>query len=181
MIGLRFTLAALFFTSLLGGCSDTADQDLRQWMSQERTKAQPRVKPLSKPKQFKPENYRSVSELAPFSELKLTQALKREAGKASANSALIAPELTRRKGPMEAFPLDTMAMVGSLVKEGKPIALVTVGKLLYQVRSGDYLGQNYGKVMKIAETTVTIREIVQDAAGEWIEREASLNLQERSK
>jgi type IV pilus assembly protein PilP len=74
-----------------------------------------------------------------------------------------------------------MAMVGSFVKAGKPVALVTVGKLLYQVRPGDYLGQNYGKVMKIAETKVTLREIVQDAAGEWVEREASLNLQERSK
>lgn len=166
---------------LVGGCSDGADQELRQWMSQERARAQPRVKPLSEPKQFKPENYRRASELDPFTELKLTQALKREAGKASANSALIAPELTRRKGPMEAFPLDTMAMLGSLVKQGKPVALVSVGKLLYQVRPGDYLGQNYGKVMTIAETKVTIREIVQDAAGEWIEREASLNLQERSK
>lgn len=166
---------------LLGACSDSPDQDLQQWMSQQRAKAQPKVKPLSEPKQFKPENYRRGSQLDPFAELKLTQALKREAGKASANSDLIAPELSRRKGPMEAFPLDAMVMVGSLVKEGKPIALVTVNKLLYQVRPGDYLGQNYGKVMKIAETKVTIREVVQDAAGEWIEREAGLNLQERAK
>jgi type IV pilus assembly protein PilP len=59
--------------------------------------------------------------------------------------------------------------------------LVTVGKLLYQVRTGDHLGQNYGLVTKISETEVTLREIAQDAVGEWIERTASLQLQERSK
>jgi type IV pilus assembly protein PilP len=61
------------------------------------------------------------------------------------------------------------------------VALVTVGKLLYQVRVGDHLGQNFGRVTKISETEVSLREVVQDAAGEWIERTASLQLQERSK
>jgi type IV pilus assembly protein PilP len=50
--------------------------------------------------------------------------------------------------------------------------------LLYQVRVGSYLGQNYGKVVKLTETELTMREIVQDAAGEWIERQAKLQLQE---
>ena len=72
-------------------------------------------------------------------------------------------------------------LVGGLVRDGKPVALVNVGKLLYQVRTGDHLGQNYGRVLKISETEITLREIVQDAAGEWIERPASLQLQERSK
>ena len=87
----------------------------------------------------------------------------------------------RRKEPLEAFPLDAMSMVGSVVKDGKPIALVRVDNLLYQVRAGSYLGQSYGKVTKITETELSLREIVQDAAGEWIERPAALQLQERSK
>jgi type IV pilus assembly protein PilP len=64
---------------------------------------------------------------------------------------------------------------------GQPVALVKVENLLYQVRPGNYLGQNYGRVNKIAETEVTLREIVQDASGEWVERTATLQLQERSK
>jgi type IV pilus assembly protein PilP len=52
--------------------------------------------------------------------------------------------------------------------------------LLYQVKVGNYLGQNFGKVTKVTETEVSLREIVQDAAGEWIERQASLQLQEGS-
>jgi type IV pilus assembly protein PilP len=82
---------------------------------------------------------------------------------------------------MEAFPLDTMNLVGSIVKAGQPVALVKIDNLLYQVKLGNYLGQNYGKVTKISETEVTLREIVQDAVGEWIERVATLALQERSK
>ena len=82
---------------------------------------------------------------------------------------------------MESFPLDSMFLVGSIIKAGQHVALVKVDNLLYQVKLGNYLGQNFGRVMKIDETEVTLREIVQDAVGEWIERVATLQLQERSK
>jgi type IV pilus assembly protein PilP len=107
--------------------------------------------------------------------------LKRDSAQIASNGALVAPELARRKEPLEAFPLDTMSLVGSIVKVGQPVALVKVDNLLYQVKPGNYLGQNYGKVTKISETEVTLREIVQDAVGEWIERVVSLQLQEKSK
>ena len=72
-------------------------------------------------------------------------------------------------------------MVGSLIKAGQPVALVRVDRLLYQVRVGNYLGLNYGRITKVSETDLSLREIVQDAAGEWIERTATLQLQEGSK
>jgi type IV pilus assembly protein PilP len=56
-----------------------------------------------------------------------------------------------------------------------------VDNLLYQVKVGDYLGQNYGRITRIGETEVTLREIVQDAAGEWTERAAALQLQDRTR
>ena len=117
----------------------------------------------------------------PFDPQKLTRALKKDSTQVSANAALIAPELNRRKEPLEAYPLDTMAMVGSLHRTGQPVALVRVDNLLYQVKPGNYLGQNYGRVMKVTETEVVLREIVQDATGDWIERTATLQLQEKSK
>jgi len=69
-------------------------------------------------------------------------------------------------------------MVGSLNKQGKPTALLKVDKLLYQVQAGNYLGQNFGRVTRITETEVVLREIVQDSAGEWTERPAALQLVE---
>lgn len=174
-------LAALFVVSVLTACNAAPEDELQQWMAQQRSAAHPKITPISEPKVFKPERYAMVSEVEPFSNLKLTQALKKDSAQSASNGTLIAPELARRKEPLEEFPVDAMAMVGSMVKAGKPVALVSVGKLLYQVRTGEHLGLNYGLVTKISETEISLREIVQDAAGEWIERTASLQLQERPK
>lgn len=174
-------LAGLFPLALLGGCSSASDDELQQWMVQQRNQTFPKVTPISEPKQFKPESYDQVTEFEPFSNKKLMMALKKDGAQAALSGALLAPELARRKEPLEEFPLDAIAMVGSLQRGGQPVALVTVGKLLYQVRPGEHLGQNYGRVTKITETELSLREIVQDAAGEWVERMTSLQLQERLK
>lgn len=177
---LRFVIATFLIGSLLG-CGASSEDDVRQWMVEERNQTRPKVAPIPAPKQFKPEAYTNASAMEPFSNQKLTQALKRDSAQVAANGALVAPELARRKEPMEAFPLDSMSLVGSIIKAGQPVALVKVDNLLYQVKLGSYLGLNFGRVMKITETEVTLREIVQDAVGEWIERVATLQLQERSK
>ena len=166
---------------LLLGCGASKEDDIRKWMVEERNQTKPKVTPLPAPKQFKPEAYTNASAVEPFSNQKLTQALKRDSAQVASNGALVAPELARRKEPLEAFPLDTMSLVGSITKGGQQVALLKVDNLLYQVRPGNYLGQNYGRVTKISETEVTMREIVQDAVGEWIERVATLQLQERTK
>lgn len=66
-------------------------------------------------------------------------------------------------------------MVGYLNQKGVPVALVTSSGLLYQVKVGNYLGQNYGRILAITDTGMTLREIVQDAAGEWIERKRPIS------
>jgi type IV pilus assembly protein PilP len=138
------------------------------------------VKPIPEPKKFMPQVYTQANAFDPFSNQKLTHALKRDAAQSTTSAALLAPELARHKEPLESFPLDTMSMVGSLLKQGRPVALVKVDSLLYQVKPGNYLGQNYGKIVKVAETELLLREIVQDAAGEWVERNATLQLQEKA-
>lgn len=72
-------------------------------------------------------------------------------------------------------------MVGSLTRDKQRYALLRVDSLLYQVKAGDYLGQNFGRITKISETDITLREVVQDAAGEWIERTSTLQLQEKGR
>ena len=163
------------------GCGSSGEDELRQWMANERAQANPRVTPIAEPKQFLPQPYAAEEGMEPFNALKLTQALRRESSQVASNAALIAPEMARRKEPLEAFPLDAMAMVGSMNKNGKPTALLTVDKLLYQVQLGNYLGQNYGRITAITETSIQLREIVQDPTGDWIERTTSLELQEEAK
>jgi len=176
-IGLTVVLTSL----VLSGCSGGNGEELQKWMADQRNLSRPKIVPIAEPKVFKPQPYDQLAAMDPFSKDKLTQALQRDGGQSVANSALVAPELSRRKQALEAFPLDAMVMVGSMVRNGQPVALVRVNNLLYQVRPGDYLGQNYGRVMKIDETEVALREIVQDAVGEWIERTAALQLQEGAK
>lgn len=166
-----------FAVALLVGC--VADQqELADWMDQQRREVKPSVQPLSPPKKFDPQPYVALNGVEPFSQQKLTVALKQEARQPN---SLLAAEINRRKEPLEAYPLDSMRMVGSVTKGGRPYALLRVDNLLYQVKAGDYLGQNYGKITRISETDVSLREIVQDAAGEWIERTSALQLQERAR
>jgi type IV pilus assembly protein PilP len=169
--------AWLIAAVLLSACSAEHDE-LRAWMEQQRREVKPNVTPLQAPKKFDPQPYTSAQAVDPFSGQKLTVALKQEARQPN---SLLSAELNRRKEPLEAYPLDSMSMVGSVNKQGQPFALLRVDALLYQVKMGDYLGQNYGRITKIAETEIALREIVQDAAGEWIERASTLQLQEKAR
>ncbi len=161
----------------LAGCSGE-QEELAQWREQQAREVKPDVPPLSAPKKFNPQSYSALSGVEPFSTQKLSVALKQEARQPN---SLLSAEINRRREPLEAYPLDSMTMVGSVVRTGRPYALLKVDNLLYQVKPGDYLGQNYGKITKISETGVSLREIVQDAAGEWIERTSALQLQEKAR
>lgn len=169
-------LALLIAAAALGvaGCAEQ-NGDLAQWMEQQKREVKPSVQPLSPPKTFDPEPYAALDLVEPFSNQKLTVALRQEARQ---TSSVLASELNRRKEPLEDYPLDSMTMVGSVSKQGRPHALLRVDRLLYQVAVGDHIGQNFGRITAITETEVRLREIVQDAAGEWIERPMTLQLQE---
>lgn len=178
MIRRALTFSLMPCIAILAGCQPSGQDDLHQWMENLRANTKPHVTPLKEPLQFVPQAYMAGNGVDPFNSQKLTQALRRDSQESAGNASLIAPELARRKEPLEAYPLDNVKMVGSMVKEGKPTALVTVDKLLYQVQVGNYLGQNYGKIMAITETSMKIREIVQDQTGDWVERMTTLELQE---
>lgn len=173
----RLAPLGVALAALLGGCG-AEHEELQQWMEQQKREVKPSVTPLSPPRKFDPQPYASAQAVDPFSTQKLSVALKQEARQPN---SLLAAELNRRREPLEAYPLDSMSMVGSVNKQGRPYGLLRVDNLLYQVKVGDYLGQNYGRITRIGETEITLREIVQDAAGEWIERPASLQLQERGR
>lgn len=169
--------AMIIAVALLAGCGGDT-QELQAWMDQQRREVRPSTEPLASPKKFDPAPYEAGQLVDPFSNQKLNVAIKQEAKQPN---SLLASELNRRREPLESFPLDGMAMVGSLSRDGRQFALLKVDNLLYQIKLGDYVGQNYGKVTKITETEIALREIVQDAAGEWTERVSTLQLQEKAR
>lgn len=100
---------------------------------------------------------------------------------ASAPGALPAPEQRRAREPLEAHPLESLRMVGTLQRGGRIHALVQAPGLLAAVQPGDRLGTNRGRVTRITEHTVELREWVQDNGGGWSERSATLALQETTR
>jgi type IV pilus assembly protein PilP len=60
-------------------------------------------------------------------------------------------------------------------------ALLKADGMVYQARVGNHAGQNYGVITRVSETEIRLRELVQDAAGDWVARETALKLQETMK
>jgi type IV pilus assembly protein PilP len=162
----------------LAGCGAIGSQSIDDWMHEQQKNIKPSIKPLPEPKVFAPKSYSVIGVTDPFNNQKLLEALRRATEEDSASVALLAPEKARRKEALEDFPLDSIAMVGYLNQKGVPVGLITNNGLLYQVKVGNYLGQNYGRILSINDTGIVLREIVQDAAGEWIEKETHLQIQE---
>lgn len=160
----------------LGGCA-SHEEELQTWMDAERNQHPPKVQAIQAPQQFNPEPYGTSDAVDPFNEQKLVVVLNRQTTQLN---PLCAAEMNRRKEPLEAFPLDGVKMVGSVSRKGTLFALLKVDSLLYQVKVGDYMGLNYGKIMKITETDITVREIVQELDGECMERATTLQLQEEA-
>lgn len=168
-------------SAVLSGCMGSKDAELQQWMVEQKGNTPVKITPVSEPKKFKPQAYTQAAAVEPFNNQKLLQALRKDSSQSAPNLALITPELGRRKEALESFPLDTVSMVGTMNQQNNLVALLKVDKLLYQAKVGNYVGQNYGRITKISESEIVLREIAQDAAGEWIERKVDLRLQAKEK
>jgi type IV pilus assembly protein PilP len=159
-------LLLLASAALLASCS-SSHQDLRQWMAEQGKNAKGRLDPLPTIRQYEPFTYNAFDLPDPF---------KPRTGEVSKGGKL-APDMTRRREPLESFPLESLAMVGTIEKGKALYALVkTPEKDIYQVRQGNYLGQNYGVIIGITDSDIKLKELVQDGSGDWTERSSALNL-----
>lgn len=166
----------MLLLSSLAGCGDSDVQEVRSWMKQTDAQARVRVPPIAEPKVFLPYAYDRKDQLDPFNPNKLLAELAKQA--AVTGGSGLKPDMERRKELLESYPLDTIKMVGTIEKKGVMHAVLQVDRAVHQVVSGQHLGQNYGRITSISENTVTVKEIVQDATGDWVERPSKLELQE---
>jgi type IV pilus assembly protein PilP len=163
--------------STLGAC--TADNDeLVQWMEEQHKLVKPNVPPVYPPKKFDPQAYEGTIGVEPFGQQKLIPA---GSGAQGAAGAALLKARAHDPQELESYPLDNMTMVGTLIQGGHTVALMLVGNRLHTVKVGDWIGQNSGKITKITEKEITVNEIVQDAVGETIERNSTLQLQEKAR
>jgi type IV pilus assembly protein PilP len=175
---MRLRLAGLvLIPALLTACGAASENEIRQWMADVRQGMKPTTEPVPAPKEFTPFPYESRGLVDPFDSQKVVMAVARQQ-QARSSSSSVRPDLDRRRETLEGFSLDQIRMVGMMKQAGTNVALVETSGTTHLLRVGNYIGQNFGLVTRISETEVQLKEIVQDAAGEWVERPAKLELQE---
>lgn len=162
-------LAPIVIALALAGCGGGDMDDLRAFVAETGKDMQGKIEPLPQVKLYEPFAYSAFDLPDPFKPRKLS----------TGGGGGLQPDLTRPKEPLEAFSLETLKMVGVLSKKGVIHAVIkTPDNAIYHIRKGNYVGQNFGLVTQIGDSEVTLREIVQDSAGDWSERTSTLILQE---
>ena len=158
---------------LLAACGNNNFSDLDAYISE--VKAQPKVAieslPETKPAvpfTFNPEGLRDpFKALLPAGKNELTEPL----------SGGIQPDISRHKEDLEAFPLETLKMVGTLTMKSILWGLVKSDDgTIHRVQVGNYMGKNFGKVTNISLDKIELMEIVPDKPGTWTEQQTSLRL-----
>ena len=166
----RALLVTFASVALLAGCGTSSHQDLITWMAEQGKGERGHLDPLPQIKPYEPFTYNDFDLPDPFKPRKIEPTK-------SENTSKFAPDLNRRKEPLEAYPLESLAMVGTLEKGRTLYALVkTPEKDLYQVRPGMHMGQNYGVIVGITDNDIKLKELMQDGSGDWSERSSTLNL-----
>jgi len=167
----RVALISMMTVALLAGCGGQSHQDLRNWMAEQGKGVRGKLDPLPQIKPYEPFAYADFDLPDPFKPRKI------EPVKGTEATSKLAPDLNRRKEPLEAYPLEGLSMVGTLEKGKTRYALVkTPERDIYQVRQGNHMGQNFGVVVGISDTDIKLKELMQDGAGDWSERSSTLNL-----
>ena len=153
---------------LLAGCGSESHQDLRAWMAEQGKGVKGKLDPLPQMKPYEPFTYNAFDLSDPFKPRKIEP---------NRGSSKLAPDMSRRKEPLEAFPLESLTMVGTMQQGKSTFALVrTTERDIFQVRLGNYLGQDYGVVTAVTDSEIRLKELVQDSAGDWTERNSTLQL-----
>lgn len=143
--------------------------NLEKWVADVQARPAPALDPLPVMQQFETFEYAAQTLRDPFSD-----------AWSNADSGGLRPDPNRRKETLEQYPLDSLDMVGTIGKGAGLIALVMApDKVTYRVRPGAYLGQSDGRITGVHEDRIELVELVPDGAGGWLERPASIALEDQ--
>ena len=157
---------------MFAACSGEQHADLREFVKEQDKLPVTRIPPLPEVKPYQAIEYAAFDLTDPFKPRKI------EPPKNAAQSGGIQPDPNRRREPLEAYPLEALKMVG-ILKQKEIFGLVrSPDNNLFQVKAGNYLGQNFGRIVSISDGSIKLKEIVQDSNGNWEEKEQTLLLQE---
>ena len=162
----------LLASILLTGCGGEEFQDLRDFVKNSGADMRGKIPPPPEVKLYEPFVYDNEANLPdPFKP--------RKPDLRSGRGGINQPDLERPKEALEEFPLENLRMVGYLFqnKIGYAVIRAPDGKL-HRIKAGNYIGLNFGLIKEVTETEMTVKEVVQDSAGDWSDRISSLQLLE---
>jgi type IV pilus assembly protein PilP len=168
-------LAIITAVLFLAACGGDEHQDLKEELKALTKDLRGGIKPLPVVKPYEPVPYRAFDLPDPFGPAKIELAV---AAAAKSKGGANAPDATRPREPLEAYPLESLKMVGTLAQKNTTFALVRADASVYRVKVGNYLGQNFGVITEITENQINLKELVQDASGDWTERTIALQMVE---
>jgi type IV pilus assembly protein PilP len=174
-------MAAITIMALLQGCSQINDTaDLQQYVQETQARPAGRIKPLPEFKAYETFLYRATSLRGPFQQLVRIELSEQEDSLGPKNN--FKPDFERPKQPLEAFKLENLYMVGTIhmIEQGTLTALIRDGNgEIHRLRRGNFVGRNYGEILKVNETQLDILEIVPNGRDGWMKRPRNLVLVEQ--
>lgn len=173
--GLRVrTILALCMIVILAGCSTDDMSDLKEYVTDIKSRHKGAVDPLPEVKTVEPFVFAAGDLRDPFVPDEKSQEPEEEKVESG-----IRPDTTRPKEELESYELDTLRMVGTVNRENVLWGLIkATDGTIHRVRAGNYIGRNYGKIVNIKEDQIELVEIVSESPGAWHERKAGLDLAE---
>lgn len=168
----RFVPIALAMLGLaLGGCSGDMD-DLDEYINTVKARPGGRIDPLPEITPY--EVFVYSADAAGFRSPFIPDSPQSAAGVAGNG---IKPVSERSREFLEQFPLDTLRMVGTLSQGNIAYGLVqTSDGLIHRVVTGNYMGQNDGRITTINDSEIELIEIISDGIGGYVERDAAVGL-----
>ena len=155
--------------TLLAGCSTEPNEDLKHWVHESEQQVSQKIEPLPEVAPYQAFTYAADDLFEPFKPRKSIDQQKKDGVDKG-------PDLNRRKELLESYPLGQLKFVGTLEKAKIHYALIRADQTVHRVKEGNFLGQNFGRIVGINETEVTLKESIQDSEGDWKENEAALQL-----
>lgn len=168
---MRLIIVLLISFGLLSGCSGSKEDDLDHWMKERKAKVKGKIDPLPELKKYEPFSYNADGSLNdPFKGRKAAD---------NRGGGRLQPDVNRPKEALESFPLESLKFVGHFLQGARNEALIAApDNNVYKIRIGNYMGQNFGIVVSITRDEMTVKEMVQDGAGDYVERRVTINPQE---
>lgn len=178
----KYSLPRALITMMLGlllvGCSQSDSyEDLDRFMKEARNKPQGRIEPLPEFEAYEAFSYGASGQRSPFEPP--AEVVLEDDDEGDEPESDISPDMNRPTEPLERFSIGDLTMVGTLQRadKGTLYALIRDSQGgIHRVTVGDYMGQNYGRVERVTETRIELREIVSDGDDGWVRRPRTLSL-----